>query len=110
MTLVKELARWVKGVATSSGKDLRSNEENVSEPVSLIVKQRKEFMLSFFITDFFISSENHDCRFQESSLLQRQIPDALPLSLLSFKKKDPIKRVERIGKKTANSDSTLSAP
>ncbi|KAG8291308.1 hypothetical protein J6590_063344 [Homalodisca vitripennis] len=36
-----------------------------------------EIILSIFVADFFwISSDEHEYRFQESSLRQRQIPDA----------------------------------
>ncbi|KAG8241220.1 hypothetical protein J6590_091693 [Homalodisca vitripennis] len=40
-------------------------------------KRCKCFVLSFFVVDFLrISSDEHDSRFQESSLTQCQIPDA----------------------------------
>ncbi|KAG8257325.1 hypothetical protein J6590_052190, partial [Homalodisca vitripennis] len=41
------------------------------------VETMKRFVLSFFVANFlWISSDEHDSRFQESSLTQRQIPDA----------------------------------
>ncbi|KAG8296808.1 hypothetical protein J6590_097435 [Homalodisca vitripennis] len=36
----------------------------------------KEFILSFIVAEIFVSSDEHDSRFRESSLQQLQIPDA----------------------------------
>ncbi|KAG8286634.1 hypothetical protein J6590_054470, partial [Homalodisca vitripennis] len=45
--------------------------------VSLLSKRCKCFVLSFFVVDFLcIISDEHDSRYQESSMRQRQIPDA----------------------------------
>ncbi|KAG8261734.1 hypothetical protein J6590_066795 [Homalodisca vitripennis] len=46
--------------------------------MTLMSKLCEKFVLSFFVTNcFFISSDEYDSRFQESSLRQRQIPDSV---------------------------------